>query len=208
MPRPLYLLQGLAQDTSDWDRALAHLDESTPVTLIDVLTLGFDGTAFSLRRAVADLDRRITDHEAVVCGLSYGAVIAAAHAIDHQAGRHRYVLAGLQVKTGRGPGIFLRTAYPLVHQFMQISSGRRLHLRRVRSQLRMYAGLDLRDDLHRIQSPVMLVNGKLDRVHYKPAADALERIPDARAVNLRLAGHESNRSAPGQFAEALIGFAA
>ncbi|GAA1810548.1 hypothetical protein GCM10009771_10540 [Nesterenkonia flava] len=163
---------------------------------VDVLSLGFDGDRFSLSRAAEELHQKLGHSEAVICGLSYGAVIAAEHAISYPGSSHRYVLAGLQTKTRRGPGRILRIAYPLVHQFMQMRSGRRLSRAKVRSMMSMYARLDLRDRLSLITSPVLLMTGRLDRVHFRPARDVLARVPQSEFVDLAAAGHESNKSAP------------
>lgn len=51
MTRRVYLLQGLAQDTRDWDRVAERLPAEVAAERIDVLSLGFRGDEVSLLRA-------------------------------------------------------------------------------------------------------------------------------------------------------------
>lgn len=78
----LYLLQGLAHDTDNWDVVTQYLPEEIQVEHIDALAIGFEGDIFSLEKAAKDLNNCINTNEpAIICGLSFGSVIATKHAI-------------------------------------------------------------------------------------------------------------------------------
>ncbi len=203
MTRPIYLIQGLAQSTDAWDQVVHHLPAATEVTRVDMPSLGFADDNFSLERAAVELEERISHPEAVICGLSSGAVVAAQHAIMHPGSSYRYVLAGGQVKPRKWLGPLMRLGHPVVHRFMELRSRRRLDPRKVRSITDTYARLDLRDRLTEITAPVLVLVGTLDRVHYKPAGDILQRVARSQVAELRRAGQESNKSAPAQFAQHL-----
>lgn len=196
------LLQGLAQNPGDWAKVRARLPGDIPVQNVDVLKLGFgEGQELSLHLAVQELEELIGGRDdVVIVGLSYGAVIAAQHAIDHPRPQRRYLLAGAQIKPRRWPGRILLRAHPAVRMLMQLRTLRRLDPRKVRSITRMYAHLDLRPQLPRITSHVTFAVGTLDKPHYKPAHDVARLVPNSEILELRGAEHESNKTGPQQFA--------
>ncbi|WP_369699728.1 alpha/beta fold hydrolase [Nesterenkonia sp. Act20] len=200
----MYLIQGLAQNMSHWDKVLTHLPQDVPVTAIDMLTLGFEGDQFSWARAAQELDSHIGEADAVICGLSSGAVIAAKHAGTYTSGRdHHYVLAAPQMNPRGWPSRMLLRRRRLIHRYIEFRTGRKLEPKKVASILEAYLTLDLRGDLTKITSPVLVLVGRKDRVHYRPTVDIAQLVPHSERVKLQRGTHESNRSAPRQIAEQL-----
>ncbi|WP_147107760.1 alpha/beta fold hydrolase [Nesterenkonia populi] len=202
MTRRVFLLQGLAQNPEDWSKVLQHLPPDIAAEPVDALQLGFGpDQELSLEQAAAELEERIDGgDDVVIVGLSYGAVIAARHAIDHPRPHRKYLLAGGQIKPRRWPGPLLLRAHPAARIFMQLRTRRRLDPHKVRSIMRMYASLDLRPKLHRITSRVTFAVGTIDRPHRKPARDVVQRVPHSEVVELTLTEHEPNKTGPHQLA--------
>lgn len=64
-------------------------------------------------------------------------------------------------------------------------------------------------DLHRVRAPTLIVHGERDLMVPLSSARVLaDRIPDARLHVVRGAGHAAPLEAPGQVADALLGFVA
>lgn len=206
MTKTVYLLQGLAHDTDNWDDVIQFLPPSICIKKIDVLKLGFIRETFSLKKASEELEKLVSKEPGVICGLSYGAVVAVMHAAMHPQSSHTYLLIGPQVRPPRLVTKILRIFGPLVYKEMEWHGGQKLNKNKVQSILKAYDSLDLKDELEKIQNETVVIIGKRDIPHYKPAKQILKWIENSRLVLIESAGHETNHSAPAELAHQIKRF--
>lgn len=139
-----------------------------------------------------------------LCGLSYGAMVAAQTAADHPERVRRLVLVAGQV---RPPRLLMKAqsaALRLVSASRLAAAG--VSKERLRSVLAAAAHADLTEALPRITAPTLVVVGERDRVNL-PAARALATlVPDADLEMVPGAGHEVNVDAPAALAQVLTDF--
>lgn len=206
MTRTVYLLQGLAHDTDNWDEMLQFIPSSISVKKVDVLALGFIGKEFSLEKAAQDLEAQIEEESAVICGLSYGAVVAIKHASYYSNRKHTYLLSGQQVHPPRMITKTLRFFWPFVYKAMEWHGGQELDSDKVKSILKAYDRLNLKEELKQIENEVVVMIGKRDLPHYKAAIQMSNRLKTYRLILVEKAGHEMNHSGPAEMAHQIKRF--
>lgn len=207
MSKTVYFLQGLAHDTDNWDDVIQYLPEDYTVRTIDALNIGFEGDHFSFERAAHEFNTYIhTDEPAIICGLSYGSVIATYHAFLYPEQEHTYLLVGGQTQPPKLVTKTMRFFHPIVWKVIEWYAGKDLKRERIRSITDSFVTLDIENELHKITSEVVVVVGGWDVYHFRPAQMMLEKIERSRLVYIEGAHHETNHAAPAEIAHQIKRF--
>lgn len=207
MSKTVYFLQGLAHDTDNWDEVIHYLPDSYRTITIDALSIGFEGDSFSFERAAQELNERMDfQTPSIICGLSYGSVIATHHAVLFSEQKHTYLLVGGQIHPPKIVTKPMRFFHPVVWKVIEWYAGKNLKRERVKSIMDRFVHLDLRSELHRITSEVVVVVGGLDPYHFRPAKLMMDRIENCRLVYVPHAHHETNHAAPIEIAHQIQRF--
>ena len=212
---PIEFLHGVGQTPQVWDPVVSHLpawaDAAAP-TIPSVSAPRHE--PFTLEGAAkwvaADLIDR-TEEDAVVAGLSLGALIAIklaaiepglvkglvlsaplARAPKALMSMQRLLLGVLPERAISGPSITEGGAGLKKSDVLEIYE----HL----------ADVDLRATLHQIQVPTLVLVGGNDRANRRSAGEVVESMPDATMQVIPGVGHEWNRTHPDRFAAAVAGW--
>lgn len=200
-------MQGLAHDTDNWDDVIEYLPEEYTVRTIDALNIGFVGNDFSFERAAREFNTYIDpDEPAIICGLSYGSVIATHHAILYPEQDHTYLLVGGQIQPPKIVTKTMRLFHPIVRKVIEWYAGKDLERERIRSITDSFVHLDIEDQLHRITSEVVIIVGGLDVYHFRPAKMMYENVQNSRLIYIDYAHHETNHAAPAEIAHQIKRF--
>lgn len=207
MSKTVYFLQGLAHDTDNWDEVIQYLPKEYKIITVDALNIGFEGDHFSFERAAREFNTHVNPNEpAIICGLSYGSVIATYHAILYPEQDHTYILVGGQIRPPKIINKPMRFFHPIVWKVIEWYAGKDLKRERIRSITDSFVTLDIKDQLHKITSEVVIVVGGLDIYHFRPAKMMLDTIQNSRLVYIEGAHHETNHAAPAEIAHQIKRF--
>lgn len=209
-PTPLVLLHGVGQAPMAWEDVVVRLYGTR--RLLTPWVPGLLPTARevpSLVDSAGMLDQTLMleGMTAVdLCGLSYGAMVAAQTAATYPERVRRLVLIAGQI---RPPRLLMRAqaaALRLVPAARLADAG--VSKDRLRSVLAAASGADLSDALPRITAPTLVLVGERDRAN-QPAARAIAGlVPAARLEVVPGAGHTVNTDAPAALADLLTDFLA
>lgn len=207
-PPPLVLLHAAGQAPMAWEDVVVSLYGSR--RLLTPWVPGLRPTErapMPTADAAAALDQALMlegVREVDVCGVSYGAMVAAQLAADFPERVRRLVLVGGQVRPPRSvmrvQGALLRMMPRSRFVDMGVSKEQVLRAQSVVREL------DLTEALPRIAAPTLVVVGSKDVVN-QPAARALEAgIAGARLRLLEGAGHLVNADKPAELTQVLTDF--
>lgn len=213
---PVEFLHGLGQHPEVWDAVIARLPEWADPSASTIPSLSAPAHApFTLdvaaRWAAADLADR-SEEDAIVCGLSLGALVAVRLATLEPGLVRGLVLSAPVV---RAPRLLMRMQRALmgVLPARMVSGpavqegGTGLSKADLLEVLDAMAAVDLREELQRIEAPTLVVVGGDDRANRRLASEVAELVPDAELQVVPGVGHEWNRTHPERFAAAVTGWA-
>lgn len=205
---PLVLLHGLGQAPMAWEDVVVRLYGSR--RLLTPWVPGLRPTErepLPVPEAAARLgtDLMLEGMQQVdLCGLSYGAMVAAQLAADQPERVRRLVLIGGQVRPPRTLMRLQSAAIKMIPRSRFADSG--VSKDQLLRSLSVVRALDLTDVLPRITAPTLVLVGAKDVVN-QPAARALAAgIPDAQLRIVEGAGHELNTDRPDELAGLLRDF--
>lgn len=89
---------------------------------------------------------------------------------------------------------------------MEWYAGKDLKRKRVKSIVDSFVYLDLRENLYRITSEVVVIVGGLDHYHFRPGRMMLHAIENCRLVYIPYAHHETNHAAPSKISHQIKRF--
>ncbi len=198
-------LHGLGQSPASWDKVLGHMKSPGSVSCPDLFSLAGSGpvTYEKLYQGFCAFCEK-TEGPLALCGLSLGAVLALAFALERPEKVSALVLIGGQCAMPRAllrvqNGIF-RLLPSKAFQSMGLAKKDALSL--TRSML----GLDYQGRLQEVACPALVLCGEKDRANKKAARAMGKGIPRARLAFIPGAGHEANMDAPEMLAEMLETF--
>ncbi|MBO1901779.1 alpha/beta fold hydrolase [Leucobacter weissii] len=201
-------VHGLGDSPASWAQQISTLPAAWEGVAIDVPGLGAAGEgAFSLERAARRVVEAMDERgwrEAVLCGLSLGAMIALRAAVDFPERVRGLVLAAGQV---RPPRALLRVQNALIRVLpaRAVASGG-VDKSRILSAARAVMHVDFGPDLARIACPTLVLCGSRDRANLPASRRLAAEIPGARLAILEGAGHQSNTQSPESFSAELNRF--
>ena len=208
IPTPLVLLHGVGQAPMAWEDVVVRLYGTR--RLLTPWVPGLLPTARevpSLVDSAGMLDQTLMleGMTAVdLCGLSYGAMVAAQTAATYPERVRRLVLIAGQI---RPPRLLMRAQAALRFPAARLADAG-VSKDRLRSVLAAASGADLSDALPRITAPTLVLVGERDRAN-QPAARAIAGlVPAARLEVVPGAGHTVNTDAPAALADVLRDFLA
>lgn len=202
--RRIVFLSGLGQRPQVWEPVRAGLPAGFAGEAAVVPGL-HDEREFSLAAARDELfDTAAADGPVHLCGLSLGAVIALAAAVERPERIASLVLSGAQFRLDPRLMRLQRGLLRVLPERFVAPVG--MDRRRMLSVLAALEGLDLGAGLERVRVPTLVLCGARDRANL-PAARALaQRLPRAELQIVPRAGHEWNRTMPDAFAARLGAF--
>ncbi len=198
-------LHGLGQSPAGWDKVLGCMKAPGPVACPELFPLAGGGpvTYEKLYQGLCALCEK-TEGPLALCGLSLGAVLALAYALERPEKVSALVLIGGQCTM---PRLLLRVQNGI---FRLLPSGafRGMGIAKkdVLTLTRSMLGLDYQGRLREISCPALVLCGERDRANKKAACTLGKGIPRARLEFIPGAGHEASADAPERLAEALESF--
>lgn len=209
---PVLLVHGLAGSSRWWRRVVAELEPGYDVRLVDLPRLDPAGTASWLGEWIAEAGlERVS-----LVGHSRGGLVAARLAAERPDLVRRLVLvapAGVRPHASA-----LAYALPLARTVVRSSprflavlvrDAARAGPRTLWRAAQELLADDVRDDLHRIEAPMLLVWGERDRLVPPALAEVYRaQIPTARLLVLPRTGHVPMWERPRELAAAISAFLA
>lgn len=206
MPRSAFILHGLGQTPSDWEEVLAGLaSDDRSLHCPDLFSLLEHRPCTYARLYQAFQEACAAEAEPFdLCGLSLGAVLALQYGVEHPKRVRSLTLIAPQYRMPKGLLRLQQGVFHLLPAKAFAKAGcEKADLIRLTASMRQ---LDFEAWLDRLDMPVLLVCGERDRVNRKAAMRLKERLPKARFVLLKGAGHEANWDAPAALARLLRAF--
>lgn len=203
-------IHGLGDGPDAWEQQITALPTGFSGLAVNIPGLSAQGTddeAFSLRRAgeniIDELDRRNL-HDAHLCGLSLGAMVALQTVIDHPERVRSLTLAAGQVKPPR----FLMAVQNAIMRVLpeKLVAPDGTSKVQVLAVVRAVADTDFSAELPSIAVPTLVLCGSKDRPNLAAARALAAGIPNAQARILQGAGHQANTQTPELVSQALNGF--
>lgn len=198
-------LHGLGQKPDSWDRVIKETkvsDSSVCLSLAELLK-GKAATYGELYAAFSEECDKEKD-EVVICGLSLGAVLALNYAIDHPDKVKAMVLIAAQYKM---PEKLLKFQN-MLFRFMPNAAFKQFGFPKA-DVIRLcgtMAELDLRDSLHKVSCPVLIVCGEKDKANKKASKELAGSLSNSYFQELLKTGHEANIESPEELATVLRKF--
>jgi len=202
----LVLVPGLGMGPDVWQPQLTTLSRHHRVFTPRLHHDG-DGRSFSVTAAAASLAGVIADRaggRAHVCGLAFGAIVAARLALDYPDRVNKLILSGASLRANRvlhaARGLLLGALptrlYPQGDKHARLAGWRELGMCRPEA------------DFARISAPTMVMCGSRDRASTTAARALAAGIPDAVLTIVPGVGRQWNRTRPELFNEIVVGFLA
>ena len=198
-------LHGLGQKPDSWDRVIKETKVSDSSSCLSLAELLEDKTATygELYSAFSEECDKEKD-KVVLCGLSLGAVLALNYAIDHPDKVKALVLIAAQYKM---PEKLLKFQN-MLFRFMPNAMFKQFGFQKA-DVIRLcgtMAELDLRDSLHKVSCPVLIVCGEKDAANKKTSKELCQYLNNACFHELLKTGHEANIESPEELATVLQKF--
>ena len=222
----LVLIPGLP---GPWQFIRPAVDALAASFRVLTMSLGPECTIESdVDRIVAALDERRIDR-AIVCGISFGGLVALRFAATHPTRTAALVLA-----SSSGPGATLRprhrlyvrwphlfapfflieTPFRLRHELRwsllrAALSAPRVSFSKIARRAQLIEQTDIAGDCRRVSAPTLVITGEPDRDHVVPVDDTeryMSAIPAAEHVVLTGTGHLGSITHPGAFAVVIRSF--
>lgn len=207
-PPPLVLLHALGQAPMAWEDVVVRLYGSR--RLLTPWVPGLRPTErqpVPMADAAARLDQELMlegMQQVDLCGVSFGAMVAARLAADFPGRVRRLVLVGGQVRPPRAVMRLQAAVLRMMPRSRFVDAG--VSKEQVLRSQEVVRALDLTDALPRISARTLVVVGGKDLANQAGARALAGGIPDARLRVLEGAGHLVNTETPEELAALLRDF--
>lgn len=198
-------LHGLGQTASSWRETVRGMERSEDILCPELFDL-LHGRACTY----GDLYAAFSEYCAAVpeplglCGLSLGGILALQYGLEHPQRVGAVALIGTQYVMPRRLLAVQNAAFRVLpdRAFRGMGLGKADAVRLCKSM----SGLDSRRELHRLTCPALVACGERDRANRRSAEELTARLPRARLLVVKDAGHEVNADAPEALGRALNEF--
>lgn len=198
-------LHGLGQTPEDWTETITQSGsaENSLCPNLSQLLQGKEATYQNLYEAVSAICDR-SGERIDLCGLSLGGVLALNYATEHPQKVNSLVLIAPQYKM---PKNMLRLQNFLFRfmpnsAFQSTGFEKKAFLRLCKTMME----LDFSSSLSTISCPTLVLYGERDSANKKAAVQLAATLKNAEIQEIKGAGHEVNKDAPGKLSEALRDF--
>lgn len=188
-------LHGLGQTSSSWEKTIDAMNGKLDIDCPDLFALlqGREVNYSNLYQAFSEYCKTYAD-PLNICGLSLGGILALQYVIDNSERVNSVVLIGTQYVM---PKKLLGFQNAIFH-IMPNSTFKKMGLEKkeVINLSRSMMNLNFKQDLHKIDCPVLVVCGEKDKANMKASLQLKTLIPNAEFTVIQKAGHEINIDAP------------
>jgi pimeloyl-ACP methyl ester carboxylesterase len=204
----IIFIAGAGQNKTAWDGVATTLPSDFTVHTFAATDLVSSGADFSMSSCAQGLKAYMTENDteqAVLCGLSLGAMICTEFAITHPDKVTSLVLCGSQVH----PNPFLMS---LQNGIMRLLPEKMLGLppeltkQQLLAILRASASVDFRESVKNIKAPTLVICGAKDKPNLPAANYLAERIPNATLHIIPNAGHQVNINNADELQKVIVDF--
>ena len=204
----IIFIAGAGQNKTAWDGVATTLPSDFTVHTFAATDLVSSGADFSMSSCAQGLNAYMTENDieqAVLCGLSLGAMICTEFAITHPDKVTSLVLCGSQVH----PNPFLMS---LQNGIMRLLPEKMLGLppeltkQQLLAILRASASVDFRESVKNIKAPTLVICGAKDKPNLPAANYLAERIPNATLHIIPNAAHQVNINNADELQKVIVDF--
>ena len=204
----IIFIAGAGQNKTAWDSVATTLPSDFTVHTFAATDLVSSGADFSMSSCAQGLNAYMTENDieqAVLCGLSLGAMICTEFAITHPDKVTSLVLCGSQVH----PNPFLMS---LQNGIMRLLPEKMLGLppeltkQQLLAILRASASVDFRESVKNIKAPTLVICGAKDKPNLPAANYLAERIPNATLHIIPNAAHQVNINNADELQKVIVDF--
>jgi len=204
----IIFVAGAGQNKAAWDGVAATLPSGFSVHTFAATDLVPSGADFSMQSCAEGLNAYMSENDieqAVLCGLSLGAMICTEFAITYPEKVTALVLCGSQVR----PNPFLMS---LQNGIMKLLPEKLLGLPpeltkpQLLGILRASASVDFRESVKSINAPTLVVCGANDKPNLPAAQYLAKHIATAKLHIIPNAGHQVNIGNPNELQKVIVDF--
>lgn len=204
----IIFIAGAAQNKTVWDGVASMLPSDFTAHTFAATDLVPFGADFSMQACAQGLNSYMAENDieqAVLCGLSLGAMICTEFAITYSQKVTALVLCGDQVR----PNPFLMS---LQNGVMKLLSEKLLGLppeltkQQLLGILRASARVDFRESVKNINAPTLVVCGAKDKPNLPAAQYLAKYIATAKLHIIPNAGHQVNIDNPNELQKVIVDF--
>ena len=204
----IIFIAGAGQNKTAWEGVAGMLPSGFTPHTFAATDLVPSGTDFSMQSCAQGLNAYMAENnieQAVLCGLSLGAMICTEFAITYYEKVTALVLCGSQVRPN--PLLML-----LQNGIMKLLPEKLLGLppeltkQQLLAILRASASVDFRESVKNINIPTLVVCGAKDKPNLPAANYLAEHIPTATLRIIPNAGHQVNIDNPNELQKVIVDF--
>lgn len=204
----IVFIAGAGQDKTAWDDVIATLPGDFTAHKFAATDFVTSHSTFSITSCANRLYNYMTENhidQAVLCGLSLGAMIATEFTTRYPERVELLVLCGSQVHPNSflmllQSGIIKLFPEKLLGLPPKLTKGQLLDI------LRASANVDFRESVKRIDAPTLIVCGAKDKPNLPAAEYLAKHIPTATLRIIPNAGHQVNMNNSNELQKVIIGF--
>nr|WP_326185895.1 alpha/beta fold hydrolase [uncultured Oscillibacter sp.] len=199
------LLHGLGQTASSWRETIRGMESGEDILCPELFGLlrGRACTYENLYGGFAEYCAAVSGPLGL-CGLSLGGVLALEYGLEHPDRVGAVALIGTRYVMPKGLLALQNAVFRVLpdRSFRGMGLGKGDAIRLCGSM----ADLDFRRDLSHLTCPALVICGERDRANRRAAEELSTRLPRARLLVVKGAGHEVNADAPEALGRALDEF--
>lgn len=188
-------LHGLGQNSSSWEKTIDVMDDNLDIDCPNLFTLlqGRKVNYSNLYQVFSEYCKTYSQ-PLNICGLSLGGILALQYLIENPDRVNSVVLIGTQYAM---PKKMLKFQNAIFH-IMPNSTFKKMGLEKkeVINLSSSMMNLNFQQDLHKIDSSVLVICGERDKANMKASLQLKALIPNAKFNVIQNAGHEINIDAP------------
>lgn len=198
-------LHGLGQTPESWEpvvRGMKQREDILCPSLWD-FCCGAEIRYENLYRGFSQYCESIGEPIAL-CGLSLGGILALQYGIEHPEKVTSMAIIGTPCRMPKGMLKVQNAIFSIMpnQAFMQMGMKKQEVIRLSESMM----NLNFHQDLYKVVCPVLVVCGERDRANKRNSLELKRKLPRAKGVLIKEAGHEVNMDAPERLGKVLESF--